>query len=141
MSQKPKWKGHMQNFRKYMSPFQHSKNPEKDLDNMLSGAGFTSRFCRVEDRQFTYKDINTLKSKRKCEFSQFNKISNILGSVAAVSPFISKIHEEERKDYFSDFLAEANELEDVEIEKNTNNNQDKVHLRYKLVVLFACKPL
>lgn len=65
MSQNPKWKIPMQNFRKYMSPFQHSKNPEKDLDNMLSEAGFTSRFCRVEDRKFTYKDVNTLKSNKR----------------------------------------------------------------------------
>lgn len=63
MSENPKWKPYMSHIKRFLSPFHHSKDPEADMEKILSEIGFVSRFCRVQERTFTYRNLAVLKSK------------------------------------------------------------------------------
>lgn len=58
-----KWKKYMQDVKKYISPLQHSKNPEEEYEKLLSDSGFTTRFCTVQDRKFTFTTAETFLRK------------------------------------------------------------------------------
>lgn len=62
MSQNLKWKPYMKYMKQYLSPFHNSKNPEEDMEKILSEIGFVSRFCRVQERTFTFRNLEVLKS-------------------------------------------------------------------------------
>lgn len=57
-----KWTKYMQKVLDYISPFQHSKNPNEEYEQIIAELGFKSIFCRVEEREFTYNSITTLQS-------------------------------------------------------------------------------
>lgn len=63
MAKMPKWCKYMENVEKFIAPFQRSKKPREEYEEILSEVGFKSRFCRVEDREFTYNNVTILQSK------------------------------------------------------------------------------
>lgn len=66
---------------------------------------------------------------------------NVVESATAVNPFISNIPEERHDEYFREYLEEAKKLAEVEIDRNKTTNEETIHLRYKLFVIFASKHL
>lgn len=64
----------------------------------------------------------------------------LLESVLAVSPFVSLLSPEEVQMYWHDFMNEVRKHKDVKIEKSTNNNVERIHVSYKMFVVFAVKP-
>lgn len=59
----------------------------------------------------------------------------------AVSPFITKIPENMWEDYIADYIKEVRRTKGVKLEENNNNNDEKIHVEYKIFVVFAIKPL
>lgn len=64
MAKIQKWSNYMQKVMDYMAPFQHSKNPREEYEQILLEKGFKSIFCRVENRKFTYSNVKSLQSKQ-----------------------------------------------------------------------------
>lgn len=59
-----------------------------------------------------------------------------------MNPFIKKIPENEVDNYIEDYLKEVRKLKSITIETcNNNNNEEKIHVPYKLFVTFASKPI
>jgi hypothetical protein len=60
--------------------------------------------------------------------------------VAAVNPFIKKLPDGEVDNYIQDYVKEVRKLESITVETcNNNDNEEKVHVPYKLFVVFASK--
>lgn len=62
MAKMKRWSKYMQNIDGCIAPFQNSKNPREEYEDIISKIGFKSRFCRVEDREFTYNNVTILQS-------------------------------------------------------------------------------
>lgn len=58
----------------------------------------------------------------------------------AINAIIPILRQDEISDYMADFEAEVRKLKCVTIE-NLNNNEETIHIRYKLFVVHAAKPL
>lgn len=72
-----------------------------------------------------------------------SKIFTILifsGSVLAVSPFISQLSRADVEKCWEDFLSEVRKHKSIKIEKSTNNNEERIHVTYRIFVVFAVKP-
>lgn len=52
----------MQDYDKYISPFQKSLYPEKELKQILKNIGFEVELCKRETRTFVYEDLITWRS-------------------------------------------------------------------------------
>lgn len=147
MSKCNKWKPYMQNIKRYISPYHRSENPAKEFSGILADTGFDCHLCKTIDRSYTFPNFTVLKRK----FILYNRITEnvlesfqysfYLESVTAVSPFLSKIPENLRDDYISDYLKEVRRTKYVKIETNKNNNDEKICVQYKLFVVFASKPM
>lgn len=62
MAKMKRWSKYMQNIDECIAPFQNSKHPREEYEAIISEIGFKSRFCRVENRVFTYSNVTILQS-------------------------------------------------------------------------------
>ncbi|XP_044254916.1 juvenile hormone acid O-methyltransferase-like [Tribolium madens] len=125
MAKSNKWGPYMNNLKKYISPYHHSDDPETELENLLKKEGFITHLCRVENRLYTFPNFSVLSK-----------------SVSAVNPFIKTLPENEIDTYIEDYLKEVRKLKTITIETcNNNDNEEKIHVPYKLFITFASKPV
>lgn len=59
-------------------------------------------------------------------------------SVMAVNPIIPRLRQDEINDYMKDFEAEVRKMKCATFE-NLNNNEETIHIKYKLFVVHAKK--
>ncbi|KAJ8919547.1 hypothetical protein NQ315_002168 [Exocentrus adspersus] len=121
MSEHPRWKTYMK--KEYICPYHGKKDPEKTVEKLLKETGFTSHVCRVEKRSYYFPNVDIMKK-----------------SFFAVNPIVHRLPPKEVQDYMDDFLEKIKHLNDITIEI-VNNNEEGVHLRYDLLVIFASKSL
>lgn len=62
LSKKGRWENYMENYKKYISPYQYSENPDKELQEILKSVGFEIHLCKVEERIYIYPNVAVLKS-------------------------------------------------------------------------------
>ncbi|KAF2903031.1 hypothetical protein ILUMI_03149 [Ignelater luminosus] len=122
LSKSGRWESYMENFKNYVSPYQYSSNPDKELKELLEEVGFQTQVCKVEERIYVYPNAAVLKK-----------------SVTAVSPFYNKIPENLQADYLSDYMTEVKRLNLVETKDN--NNEQRINVPYKLFIVYASKSL
>lgn len=51
----------MQDVKRYISPYHHSKNPVQDFERYLEEAGFEKHICKILQRRFTFPNFTVLK--------------------------------------------------------------------------------
>ncbi|KAF5287214.1 hypothetical protein FQA39_LY15991 [Lamprigera yunnana] len=120
LSKTGRWEVYMENFSNYVSPYQYSNNPCKDLEDILKDVGFDIQLCKVDERIYIYPNVAVLKK-----------------SVTAVSPFYNKIPEKMKEDYLSDYIQEIRRMN--LLESNQNNKQERVQVPYKLFIVYVSK--
>ncbi|KAK5643228.1 hypothetical protein RI129_007073 [Pyrocoelia pectoralis] len=120
LSKKGRWESYMENVKNYVSPYQYSENPDKQLEEVLIDVGFDIDVCKTEDRIYVYPNVAVLKK-----------------SITAVSPFYSQIPSKMQEDYLSDCMKEVKKLN--LFDHCDNNNQQSVQVPYKLFVVHARK--
>jgi len=120
LSKNGRWESYMENFKKYVSPYQNSENPETELEKLLKDVGFEVEVCKVEPRIYVYPNVAVLKK-----------------SITAVSPFYNKIPDNLKNEYLSDYMTEVKKLNLME--SNDNNNEERINVPYKLFVVYARK--
>lgn len=74
MARTKRWSKYMQNVEGYITPFQHSKNPREEYEQIMAQIGFKSIFCRVEDREFTYNNAAALQSKYGIKYEESSQL-------------------------------------------------------------------
>lgn len=90
--------------------------------------------------KFSPKDLETLYTSSS--FSLFKSIFRIFSEcVKAVCPFLSKIPENLKDEYLHEYMEEVRKTKYVKIETNSNNNEEKINVQYKLFVVYASKPI
>lgn len=63
LSKKGRWESYMENFKKYVSPYQKSKDPVGELETILKDVGYEILLCKAEERIYVYPNVTVLKSK------------------------------------------------------------------------------
>ncbi|KAF5274249.1 hypothetical protein FQR65_LT04367 [Abscondita terminalis] len=137
LSKKGRWESYMENFKNYVSPYQYSDDPGKELENILKEVGFEIHVCKVDERIYVYPNVAVLKSKFHCIFQMRSNL--IAESVTAVSPFYNKIPEKMKEDYLTDYIKEIKRMNLVE--NCNNNNQERVQVPYKLFIVYVSKKI
>lgn len=123
MAKMPKWADYMKDYKNFIAPFHHSKNPEKELRHILKGAGFKVQICKIKKRFFTYPNLKSIRD-----------------AVAAVNPFLCRIPFEQHDEYFIDYFNELKKLkEQVFLEKSKNNSGEIFKYCYHLFIVVAHK--
>ncbi|KAK4886611.1 hypothetical protein RN001_002882 [Aquatica leii] len=120
LSKKGRWESYMENFKNYVSPYQYSEDPGKELEDILKEVGFEINLCKVDERIYIYPNVAVLKK-----------------SVTAVSPFYNKIPEKMKEDYLTDYIKEIKRMNLVE--NCQNNNQERIQVPYKLFIVYVTK--
>lgn len=59
----PKWSIYMEDVKKFVTPYQHSKNAVKEISDYLEKSMFTKYKVVERDRIFIYQNINILRGK------------------------------------------------------------------------------
>lgn len=62
MAKMSKWKDFMLDVGKFISPYQNSTNPTKDIGNAMCDAGFSDFVVEVRDKIFVFEGVENLKS-------------------------------------------------------------------------------
>lgn len=62
LSKMGRWQSYMENFKKYVSPYQKSKDPVGELEDILKDVGFDIIICKAEERLYIYPNVAVLKS-------------------------------------------------------------------------------
>lgn len=138
-----KWKGGATTCNKLKSTFRPFKilaiprtSTKKYCRKPTSRVGFVA--WRTENSHTTTSEFyRVTTSKREC-LKLTQKFSD---SVMAVSPFTSRLSPAEAALFWSDFMSEVKKHENVTVERGRNNNDEKIHVKYKMFVVFAVKPL
>jgi hypothetical protein len=55
----------LQDASKFVSPYQHSENPEEEFREYLKDSGFEIKDCKCKTQHFAYPSVNSLKRKLK----------------------------------------------------------------------------
>lgn len=63
MSQTIRWSSYMADVNRYISPYQYSIDPIKELEKTLMAVGFTDYQVAVRDKMFIFDGLDILKSK------------------------------------------------------------------------------
>lgn len=63
MAKTKKWFPYMKNYKKYVSPYHYSKDPEFEMETLLKNQGFQTHLCKVENRSYVYPSFNILSSE------------------------------------------------------------------------------
>lgn len=71
MSQTDKWNQYMKDVRKYISPYQYSKDPKTEFGNVIFAAGFKNYKIEVRERIFVFEGVENLKSKSNQSYRQY----------------------------------------------------------------------
>ncbi|CAG9762202.1 unnamed protein product [Ceutorhynchus assimilis] len=103
-----------------ISPYHNCEDPGKVLKKMLLEIGFENCKCVVEDRQFIFPNLKLLE-----------------GSIVAVNPTLPQLDSEEKVQYLEDFMNEIAKIYKYDCD---NNNEGKIDVNYKLIIVYASKP-
>ncbi|XP_044748962.1 juvenile hormone acid O-methyltransferase-like [Coccinella septempunctata] len=122
MSKMEKWAKYKKDYRKFVSPYHNSPDPEEEVRTILKKVGFHVTICRSERRCYSFPNLATLN-----------------GSVKAVNPFLSRIPEEDHESYFEDYDNIMKRSKDVIWEKHNNNDNGKFHCFHELMIVVASK--
>lgn len=63
MGQSKRWGPYMQDYKKYISPYHFFDDPVEQAERYLEEAGFCIHLCRLENRNFTWLNVETMQSK------------------------------------------------------------------------------
>lgn len=61
MSKHKKWKAYTK--KEYIAPYHDNEEPEKQLKKLLLDIGFKCQVCKVENRSYTFPNLDIWKSK------------------------------------------------------------------------------
>jgi juvenile hormone acid methyltransferase len=122
MSRMWKWESYMRDVSKYISPYQFSQNPAKEFSQTISDAGFSNFEIDIREKVFIFSGMDNLKK-----------------SVQAVNPFLDRLPESMRDEFFQDYVKIAKEMKLAISEPNVSESDTKFKVNYQLLICFGKK--
>ncbi|XP_050300887.1 juvenile hormone acid O-methyltransferase [Anthonomus grandis grandis] len=103
-----------------VSPYHNCENPADVIEKLLREIGFKECKCIVEDRRFVFENWAQLKK-----------------SVIAVNPTLPLLSRSDRIQYLQDFTKEVNFIYGRNLKLSENDNDQKIPVEYKLIIVYA----
>ncbi|XP_060530778.1 juvenile hormone acid O-methyltransferase [Cylas formicarius] len=120
LSKKIQWAPYF--LKDFVSPYHHSKRPEEDVNIFMRQSGFIGCNCVVETRRFV-----------------FDTWDQVTKTLAAIDPTIKQLGSEDQSKYIADFIEEARKVLWDKLVTSNNNNEEKIPIDYKLIVVYGRK--
>lgn len=114
MSAIPKWKNYMNDAENFVPNTQHSLQPAFDFSKLMKESGLEVLDCETLHMEFTFNSIDILKN-----------------CYCAISPFVSRISDQEKDSYISESLKILSALATHERDPNDNEGYG---FSYKLMI-------
>nr|ADV17350.1 juvenile hormone acid methyltransferase [Schistocerca gregaria] len=139
LAHKPQWKEYMEDARRFISPYHHSEDPAREMNELLCRAGFRVTLCTRQQRSFTFPGHSAL-----------------IEAVTAVNPFVERLPETLQQEFLEDCMKEVlrQKLVSIEDDADSNNNSNgsnrsgnnavdanskKLTTRYSVLTVVAAK--
>ncbi|XP_051161274.1 juvenile hormone acid O-methyltransferase-like isoform X1 [Leptopilina boulardi] len=124
LSKSTRYKEHLKDARRFITPLYFSKDPRGTLIKILQEVGFQVLHCSIREKITGYKSQND----RKELFE-------------AVNPFVTRMPDDVKNDFMDNLIQETFKEETVLFRKNDNPlEEDKIFDLYKLIMLHIKKP-
>ncbi|KAG8234077.1 hypothetical protein J437_LFUL014537 [Ladona fulva] len=91
-----RWGKYMRDYTKFVSPYHHSKKPQREMNELLQDVGFDVLSCDCRERVFVHNGLAPLKD-----------------AVRAINPFMDRIPDVFHDDYLADILSESRKLKNL----------------------------
>ncbi|XP_025269749.1 juvenile hormone acid O-methyltransferase [Camponotus floridanus] len=122
LAQDIRFASYIQDVRNYISPFNDSITPHKELRKLLKSIGFDVCHCSL--REVTYSSQN---------------MQNFLSSILAIYPFLDKLPHDQKEEFRNEFIREF--MKRKFACKTIQNNQEQTNFidLYKILIVYARK--
>jgi juvenile hormone acid methyltransferase len=122
MAQDFRFAQYIQDVKKYISPFNDSAQPRKELRTLLKNIGFEVHHCSLRETTYSSKNSN-----------------HFLSSIISIYPFLDKMSHDQKEEFKKEFTREFEERKITY--KTIQNNQEQTFVLdlYKILIVNAQK--